>query len=196
MTSQTSKTLCVYCGASSNVSDIYKKATYAFGKMAAEQGWRIVYGGGHVGLMGIVADAAMEAGGEVIGYIPKHLEDIEVGHHQITELHIVSTMHERKEKMAQNADAFVILPGGYGTLEEFFEVLTWKQIGLHDRPIIIYNVDDYWQKLHDLLNFMNGEGFIHSTLLQLYDIFDDLDTVFAKLKETTTHKPAIPMDKI
>jgi len=118
----------------------------------AERGIRLIYGGGRVGVMGAVADAVMSAGGAVTGIIPDFLMRHEVGHTKITELEIVDTMHARKARMAELSDAFLILPGGLGTLEEYFEIVTWRQLGLHDKPIAILNVDGYWDRLRDMIN--------------------------------------------
>ncbi|MBI1773702.1 MAG: TIGR00730 family Rossman fold protein [Proteobacteria bacterium] len=154
--------LCVYCGASSQVPDIYKKAARTLGRILAEAGVRLVFGGGRVGLMGEIADAALAAGGRVVGVIPKHLEDFEIGHRGVSELVVVGTMHERKQRMFELADAFAILPGGLGTLDETFEIVTWKQLGLHDKPVALIDVAGYWQPLDALIRHMTATGFVAS----------------------------------
>lgn len=133
------KNICVFCGSSTIVDGKYLRAARDVGVMLAQNGYGVVYGGGNIGLMGAAADAALEAGGKVIGVIPKFLRDKEVAHKGLTELHLTETMHERQVGMAERSDAFVVLPGGLGTLAEFFEVLTWKQLGLHDKPIMLVN---------------------------------------------------------
>jgi uncharacterized protein (TIGR00730 family) len=131
------------------------------GKMLARRGLRLVYGGGHVGLMGALADAALREGGEVVGVIPKALVDREAGHTGLSELHVVCSMHERKKLMADLSDGFVALPGGYGTLEEFLEVLSWAQLGIHDKPCGLLDVDGYWKLLSSLFDKAVAEGFVY-----------------------------------
>ena len=152
--------VCVYCGSSSRVDDIYKDSAKAIGTAIAKEGWDVVYGGGRVGLMGITADAALEAGGKVIGIIPEHIQAREIEHTDLTELHVVDSMHVRKQMMVDRSDAFVILAGGLGTLDEFFELLTWKQLGLHDKPIVMCNVDGYWDKMLDAIDHIAAKGFM------------------------------------
>ncbi len=139
--------ICVFCGSSAGNDPGFAAAAGAFGRLAANRGLRVVYGGGRVGLMGALADAALEAGGEVVGVIPEHLMDREVGHTGLSELRVVSSMHERKATMADLADAFVALPGGIGTLEEFFEVWTWGMLGLHAKPCGVLDVNRYYSPL-------------------------------------------------
>ena len=126
----------------------------------AKAGFRLVYGGGNVGLMGVVADAVLAAGGNVVGVIPQHLADREVAHRGLTELHVVQSMHERKHTMANLADAFIALPGGYGTLDELCEVLGWAQLGLHEKPVLLLDVAEYWQPLFAMLDRAVEEGFL------------------------------------
>ena len=126
----------------------------------AKAGFCLVYGGGHIGLMGALADAALAAGGNVIGVIPQQLVDREMAHHGLTELHVVQSMHERKHQMADLADAFVALPGGYGTLDELCEMLGWAQLGLHEKPVVLLDVADYWQPLFAMLDRAVEEGFL------------------------------------
>ena len=144
--------ICVYCGSSDNGPESHREAGLRLGILMAERGIRLIYGGGRLGVMGAVANAVMDAGGDVTGIIPDFLMHHEVGHTKITELEIVDTMHTRKARMAELADAFLILPGGLGTLEEYFEIVTWRQLGLHDKPIALLNVDGYWDRLHDLID--------------------------------------------
>lgn len=174
--------VCVYCGSSSRVADIHKQAAHALGDGLARRGIRLVYGGGRVGLMGIVADAALAAGGEVVGIIPEHIQSAEVEHTGLTELHVVDSMHTRKRMMVERSDAFVVLPGGLGTLDETFEILTWKQLGLHDKPIVIADVDGYWRPLLGLIDHMIAEGFARDTVQGFYRVADQIDDVFAALE--------------
>ncbi|MDE0780149.1 MAG: TIGR00730 family Rossman fold protein [Alphaproteobacteria bacterium] len=144
--------VCVYCGSSNNGPTSHREAANALGKMMAERGIGLVYGGGRAGVMGAVADSVLSAGGKVTGIIPDFLMRHEVGHMNITELEVVDTMHARKARMAELSDAFLILPGGLGTLEEYFEIVTWRQLGLHDKPIAVLNTDGYWDRLRDTVN--------------------------------------------
>ncbi len=146
------KSVCVYCGSSSKTELIYQQAAFELGKSLAHAGIQLVYGGGQLGLMGLVADGVMDHGGRAIGFITQNLEHIEGGHNHLSELHIVDSMHTRKLRMSENADAFVILPGGFGTLDELFEILTWRQLEMHDKPLIIANINGYWDPLKDLIH--------------------------------------------
>ena len=154
------KSVAVYCGASSGTNELFTLQAQAMGKALAERNFTLVYGGGRVGLMGAVADAVMQHGGKAIGVIPDFLADKELAHVGLTELHVVKTMHERKLLMAELAEGFVAMPGGYGTLEELFEVLTWGQLGLHKQPIGVLNVAGYYDHLLQALNHMADEGLL------------------------------------
>jgi uncharacterized protein (TIGR00730 family) len=154
--------LCVFCGSSAGVDPRFAEAASEFGALLAKEGITLVYGGGHVGLMGILADSVLANGGKVIGVIPRALWDREVGHRSLTELHVVETMHERKAMMASLADAFVALPGGLGTLEEIFEVWTWAQLGIHDKPCGFLDVLDYYSPLLTFLDRAVDAGFVRS----------------------------------
>ncbi len=153
------KSVCVYCGSRAGLLPAYAEAARAFGTALAENGMRLVYGAGDVGLMGEVARAAQQAGGETFGVIPGHLERREVGKTDLTTYVVTETMHERKKVMLWNADAVVVLPGGAGSLDELFEALTWRQLGLHSKPIVILNTGGYWDKLRDLLDQVVSQGF-------------------------------------
>ncbi|MBE1296034.1 MAG: TIGR00730 family Rossman fold protein [Rhodobacteraceae bacterium] len=153
------KAVCVYCGSRFGAMPSYAAAAESLGKGLAEHSLRLVYGAGDVGLMGTVARAAQAAGGETFGVIPVHLERREVGKSDLTTYVVTETMHERKKVMLYNADAVVVLPGGPGSLDELFEVLTWRQLGLHGKPIIIVNIDGYWDKLRDLLDHVTDQAF-------------------------------------
>jgi uncharacterized protein (TIGR00730 family) len=160
--------VCVFCGSSPGVRPAYGQAAQTIGRLLCRRGIELVYGGGHVGLMGILADSCLSEGGRVIGVIPQALADKEVAHAGLTELRIVGSMHERKFVMAQLSDAFLALPGGYGTWEEFFEVLTWSQLGIQRKPCAILNVDGYYDPLLQMADKALADGFLrdgHRNLL-------------------------------
>jgi uncharacterized protein (TIGR00730 family) len=169
--------ICVYCGSAADVAQSYKDAAVLLGRLAGEQGIEIVYGGGRVGLMGLVADAALAAGGKVTGIIPRHIVEMEVAHRTLSELIIVETMHQRKRMMVDRSDAFVILPGGLGTLDEAFEILTWKQLQLHDKPIVIANIDGYWDPLLTLVRHGVDEGFVRPRHAGLFTEVTEIDAL-------------------
>src|SRR5512146_3528339 len=156
----TMRRICVFCGSSSGVRPVYRAAAERVGRYLAERGIGVVFGGGKVGLMGALADAALTAGGEVVGVIPGHLMAREVGHNGLTKMHVVGSMHERKAMMADLSDAFIALPGGYGTFEEFCEVLTWSQLGLHRKPCGLLNVEDYYSPLLEMFDHAVAEQFV------------------------------------
>jgi uncharacterized protein (TIGR00730 family) len=161
--------VCVYCGSSKGVSEQYAAAATELGAACAQRGVGLVYGGGSVGLMGIAADAAMAAGGEVIGVITEQLLDAEVAHLGLTDLQVVGTMHERKARMADLADGFVVLPGGFGTVDEFAEMLTWNQLGIVSKPVVLFDVDGYWAPLLEWMDRAVEAGFLrprHRSLAQ------------------------------
>lgn len=172
---------CVYCGSSSRVAEPYKAAAHELGAMLAKCGVAVVYGGGRVGLMGIVADAALAAGGKVVGIIPEHLQTAEVGHAGLTEQHVVDSMHTRKRMMVDRSDGFVILPGGLGTMDEFFEVVTWKQLHLHAKPIVLVNIDGYWDPLLALFEHMIAAGFCRPECRDFIRVVETVDAVMAAL---------------
>ena len=165
--------ICVFCGSSMGLSPRYAEQAAALGKLLADRGIGLVYGGASVGTMGVVADAALAAGGEVIGVIPQALSSVEIAHAGLTELHVVADMHERKAKMAALSDGFLALPGGAGTLEELFEVWTWAQLGLHGKPIGLVDVDAYHAKLVSFADHMVGEGFLSAGYRDLLLIDSD-----------------------
>lgn len=155
------KRICVFCGSSKGGRPIYTASARTVAMLLARRGVGLVYGGGNVGLMGVVADAVMEAGGQVIGVIPEALVKRELAHRTVTELIVVRSMHERKAKMAELADGFIALPGGYGTFEEFCEIITWAQLGMHRKPCAILNVEGYYDALLTLFDRAVAEGFVH-----------------------------------
>jgi len=180
------KRLCVYCGSSSRVDAIYRDAARTLGSILAAAGIELIYGGGRVGLMGILADAVLAGGGRVTGIIPAHLHDAEVGHHGISELLVVGSMHERKRLMFERSDAFVALPGGLGTLDETFEILTWKQLRLHDKPIVIVDVGGYWRKLLALIDQIVDEGFAAPGILGHFQTVERVEDVLPAISAAPT----------
>jgi hypothetical protein len=154
------KRICVFCGSAKGARPEYQKAAVRLGNLMAERGIGLVYGGGSIGLMRVVADAVMDRGGEVIGVIPDSLLRREVGHRGVTELRVVDTMHQRKALMADLSDAFIALPGGYGTLEEFCEVVTWSQLGIQQKPCGLLNVENFWDGLLEFLDHIVQEDFV------------------------------------
>lgn len=160
MAIQTYRRIGIYCGSNDGVHAGHRDAARALGALLASQGTAVVYGGGRIGLMGALADAALSAGGEVIGVMPHALVQREVAHHGLTALHIVDSMHERKALMAELSDAFITLPGGIGTLEEFFETWTWAQLGVHAKPMGLLDTDGFWQPLMALLAHLDTAGFL------------------------------------
>ena len=156
------KTLCVYCGSNPGAHPDYARKAEALGQRLAAENIALVYGGGNVGLMGVVADAVLAGGGEVIGVIPQQLVDWEVAHRGVTRLEIVDSMHERKQRMFELSDGFIALPGGFGTLDEMFEMLTWRQLGLGNKPCAFLDVGGFWQPLMAMLDTMVRERFLHA----------------------------------
>ena len=175
------RSVCVYCGARSGAKPAYLTAAEALGAGLARSGRRLVYGAGDVGLMGAVARAAQAEGGATFGVIPTHLMTREVGKTDLDTFVVTETMHERKKVMFMNADAVIVLPGGAGSLDEFFEVLTWAQLGLHDKPIFLLNVDGYWAPLIALLEHVVGEGFADPTLLDFITEVEDVPSCLSAL---------------
>ena len=157
------RSVCVYCGASGGLSDQYAQAARALAREIVQAGVGLVYGGGNVGLMGVIADEVMRLGGDVTGVIPQALMEREVGHRSVSRLHVVADMHERKAMMASLSDGFIAMPGGIGTLEELFETLTWSQLGLHDKPVGLLNVNGFYDGLIAFMTHLVTEGFLRQT---------------------------------
>jgi uncharacterized protein (TIGR00730 family) len=176
------KSVCVYCGSRPGTDPAFTADAEAMGRGLAAKGWRLVYGAGDVGLMGSVARCAQVAGAETFGVIPKHLVDWEVGKTDLTAYIITETMHERKKVMFMNCDAVVVLPGGAGSLDEFFEVITWRQLGLHQKPVFLVNTNGYWNPLMQLLQHVVEMGFAEETLLGYVDMVPDAATALAGLE--------------
>lgn len=154
------KRICVFCGSNPGVKPSYAEAAKAMGELLAHQSMELVYGGGHVGLMGIVADGVLNAGGRVIGVIPRALEQRELAHKGVQDLRVVESMHERKALMAELSDGFIAMPGGFGTFEEFCEILTWGQLGMHQKPCGLLNIEGYYSALLNLFDHAVIEGFV------------------------------------
>lgn len=178
------KSVCIYCGSRDGNDPAYGDAAVAVGKMLVKNGWRLVYGAGDVGLMGKVANAVQAAGGATFGVIPTHLMDWEVGKRDLDSFVVTETMHERKKVMFMNADAVVVLPGGAGSLDEFFEALTWRQLGLHEKPIILLNIDGFWDPLCDLLQHVVDNGFAGGNILEYTQVAEDVPTLQKLLSQS------------
>ncbi len=176
------KNVCVYCGSRKPLDKSIRDFAIQLGKQFALKEWAIIYGGGKVGVMGIVADAALSKNGEVIGVIPTHLKKLEVEHTGITKLHETQDMHTRKALMESLSDAFVVLPGGFGTLDEFFEILTWRQLGIHNKPIILVNLNGYFDGLEAFTKKAISEDFIRESSLELFKIAYSLDECIEMLE--------------
>ncbi|MGC2321743.1 MAG: TIGR00730 family Rossman fold protein [Terriglobales bacterium] len=174
--------ICVFCGSSVGANPAYAAAARELGRTLAERGLGVVFGGGKVGLMGVLADAVLAAGGDVIGVIPDALVAREIGHSGLTKLHVVRSMHERKTLMADLASAFIALPGGYGTFEEFFEAVTWTQLGIHQKPCGLLNVDGYYDAMLTLLERAVADGFIREANRGLVLDAPDIPRLLAKLE--------------
>jgi uncharacterized protein (TIGR00730 family) len=174
--------VCVFCGASSGRGTAYARAARAFGAAAARRELGVVYGGGRVGLMGALAEGALAAGGEVVGVIPQELVDRELAHEGLTELHVVGSLHERKALMAELADSFAALPGGFGTLDELMEQLTWSQLGLHAKPVGLLDVDEYWRPLIALARHATDEGFVREADLAQIAVSSDPAALLDRLE--------------
>lgn len=179
------KSIAVYLGKSGRVDQKYKDLATETGRFVARQGWRLVYGGSKTGTMGLVADGALAEGGKVFGVITDFLNSIELEHEGLTELVIAKSMHERKKIMLDNADGFIILPGGVGTLDEFFEILTWRQIAIHDKPIVIVNYDGFWDPLLALIEHLRDTQYILPEHLSLFRVVRTLDEVPEALRSNT-----------
>jgi len=175
--------LCVYCGSSGAVEASYREAASELGARLGAAGIELVYGGGRVGLMGLLADAVLTTNGKVTGIIPRRLLDAEVAHRGVTELIVVDNMRDRKRLMAEKADAFAVLPGGIGTLDELFEILSWKQLGLHDKPILLVDIGGYWTPLHALLDHIVVTGFAREHTRGLLQVVPNVAALMAALSK-------------
>lgn len=175
--------VCVYCGSRFGNDPAYAIAARGLGEALADNNWRLVYGAGDVGLMGAVAEAAQTAGASTFGVIPEHLLKWEVGKRDLTSFIVTENMHERKKVMFMNSDAVVVLPGGAGSLDELFEVVTWRQLGLHDKPILLLNVNGFWDPLIGLIDHVIEQGFAEESLKGFITVTDDVDQTVARLRD-------------
>ena len=173
MTKRSAHSICVYCGSRPGTEPAYAEAAREIGEQIGQRGWQLVYGGGRAGLMGIVADAALQAGAPVVGVIPESLMQKEVGHRGLSELHVVQTMHQRKMMMAERSDSFLALPGGIGTFEELFEMWSWRQLGYHDKPLGLLNTAGYYNELIGFLQSSARRGLMTAEQLALLKVTDD-----------------------
>jgi uncharacterized protein (TIGR00730 family) len=180
--------ICIFCGSQVGTNGLYRQAATALGQLLVRRGYGLVYGGGHVGLMGVIADAVLASGGEVIGVIPESMVARELAHTGLTQLQVVPDMHTRKARMAELADAFIALPGGYGTFEELFEVITWAQLGMHRKPIGLLNVAGYFNALKALVDQAIAEGFIRVEHWHLFMMADDANTLLEMLSLKGVHE--------
>lgn len=180
--------VCVFCGAQNNVDPRHIAVGRQLGEYLAQADHRMVFGGGDCGMMGAVSNAAMEAGGEVIGVFPDHLRHMEAEHTGITQTVIVGSMHERKKLMFDLSDVFAILPGGFGTMDEMFEILTWHQIGLHEKPVLIFNHLDYWNPLITMMDHIINEGFAKPTNRDYYTVHQSFDELVHSLESMPRKK--------
>jgi uncharacterized protein (TIGR00730 family) len=173
--------VCVYCGSHKGDNPVWRRAAERLGRGLAERGIGLDYGGGTIGLMGEIADSVIAAGGRVTGIIPSHLDKHEIGHRGVSELLIVESMHERKRLMFEKSDAFVVLPGGIGTLDETFEIVTWRQLHLHDKPILLVNQEGYWEPFLALIDHIVARDFASVGIKRLFGVVDDVDEVLDTL---------------
>lgn len=176
--------VCVFCGSRNGADPAYIEAAETLGQAIAENGWRLVYGAGDIGMMGTVARTAQEGGADIFGVIPVHLMHHEVGKTDLSRFVVTENMHERKKVMFMNSDVIVVLPGGAGSLDEFFEVLTWRQLGLHDKPIYVINVNGYWGPLAQLMSNVINQGFAESSIGTFFEMLPDAKTLVSRLKDT------------
>jgi uncharacterized protein (TIGR00730 family) len=188
--------LCVYCGSRPGANPAYAQVAKSVGEWIGRHGGQLVYGGGHNGLMGLLADATLAAGGRVVGIIPKALVEREWAHKGCSELHVVDTMHERKRMMAERADAFLALPGGIGTFEEFFEVWTWRQLGYHDKPVGLLNVDGYYDGLLGFMQTGVEQQFMGPWQMELIRLGSDWQQLLPELVQAGGVTPADHLDRV
>ncbi len=193
MVTSNQKCICVFCGSSVGARPEYLETARELGSAIAERGYGLVYGGATVGTMGAVADAALDIGGRVIGVIPDVIMSREIGHRSLTELHVVHTMHERKALMAERADAFVVLPGGYGTMDEFMEIVTWAQINIHAKPCVLVNVCGYYDSLLKFFDSAVEEGFIKSENRKLIEVAQDVTQTFEIIERVWCARAEVPV---
>jgi len=186
------RSICVYCGSGAGYSPVYRDAADAFGRACAARGIRVVFGGGSIGLMGALATAAREAGGTVTGIIPQHLRERELADEAVDELLVVDTMHARKQRMAERSDGFCVLPGGIGTLDETIEILTWKQLGLHAKPVVLLDTEGFWEPLIRLFDHQRAAGFLGEPEPKLFRRAHTVERALALLEQAASG--SVPAD--
>ncbi|MBT6096447.1 MAG: TIGR00730 family Rossman fold protein [Rhodospirillaceae bacterium] len=174
--------LCVFCGSRAGEDPAYAATAEALGKAMADRQIRLVYGGGRIGIMGIVAQAVFDGGGQVTGIIPDFLMHLEVGNTQVGDLVITESMHTRKARMFELSDAIIVMPGGLGTLDEAFEIITWKQLRQHDKPIVLVNINGYWDPFVTLVESIISGGFAHEKVMELFSVVDSVEAIFPALE--------------
>lgn len=184
--------LCVFCGSHEGGNGIYREAASELGSLLAERGVRLVFGGGGIGLMRVIADAALDKGGEVVGVVPAHLRHVELRHPGLKALHVVDGMHQRKQKMFELADAFAVLPGGLGTLDEAIEVITWKQLRLHDKPIVLIDPEGYWAPFRNLIEHIIDNGFAAPETAGLVTVVPNVAAIFRAIEAAGEARPTTP----
>lgn len=177
------RSLCVFCGSRTGANPVYAETAATLGRRLAESGTRLVYGGGSIGLMGVVMQTVLDHGGSVTGVIPEFLMHREVGNPALTELVVVDSMHERKQRMFEIADAFAVLPGGIGTLDETIEIITWQQLRLHAKPIALLDVAGYWRAYEDLIGKIIEQGFADASIRELFSVEKDVESLLAALED-------------
>lgn len=190
------RSICVFCGSSDRAARAHRLAATRLGRQFAAAGIDLVFGGGRVGLMGVIADATLAAGGRAIGVIPDHLMKDEVGHSRISELIVTRTMHERKQTMFARSDAFVVLPGGPGTLDETFEILTWRQLRLHDKPVVICDLGGYWAPLTQLIDHMIRRKYLRPDFRRFFSVVKSVDAVLPALAAAPAPRRPTRTDRV
>ncbi len=188
--------LCVFCGSRAGVDPAFTEAAERLGRNLAERQVRLVYGGGSIGLMGVVTQAVLDNGGQVTGVIPEFLMRREVGNPALTELIVVDSMHERKRRMFELADAFAVLPGGLGTLDEAIEIITWQQLGLHAKPIAVLSVSDFWTVFETLIEHIIAQGFADAAIRNLFTVTGDVESLLATLEARATEQLAASSQRL
>jgi len=188
--------LCVYCASGLGIDSRHIEAARDLGRAMAAQRTRLVYGGARIGLMGALADAVLAGGGKVVGIIPRHLDKVEVGHRGASQLIVVDSMHARKHMMFEMSDAFAVLPGGFGTLDEAFEILTWRKLGLHDKPVILVDIAGFWRPLLSLIDHVIGQGFATVADRQLYRVVSGIPELLAALETAPRPKLVAQPDRL
>jgi uncharacterized protein (TIGR00730 family) len=188
--------LCVYCASGLGIDSRHVEAARDLGRAMAARRIRLIYGGARIGLMGALADAVLAAGGEVVGIIPRHLDKVEVGHRGASELLVVDSMHQRKNLMFEMSDAFAVLPGGFGTLDETFEILTWRKLGLHDKPVILVDIAGFWRPLLTLIDHVIGQGFAAAADRGLYRVVGSVPGLLSALETAPRPKVAAHPERL